>query len=252
MQHACASSPQRRFDHPGRRLRPAALDAADPDDLHASAPEAREALRPALEAPANASALTVVATRAARTSTLGLAAGACRRLDAQCARTFTERVLAASGTTEQLNVLVLLRPATSAYDDSSPGLWERISRHVAGGRFVPVGGMWVESDTNMPGSEAMARQFVAGKRFFLEELGVETRETWLPDSFGYSAALPQIAALAGQEFFLTQKVSWNQYSTFPHHTFRWEGLDGTSVFTHFPPIDAYNGPTAPPPSSRAL
>src|SRR5699024_6831649 len=77
--------------------------------------------------------------------------------------------------------------------------------------------------------------------FFLEEFGFETKETWLPDSFGYSAALPQICALAGNDSFLTQKVSWNQYSTFPHHTFQWEGIDGTTQFTHFPPIDAYNG-----------
>src|SRR5690625_6443183 len=108
--------------------------------------------------------------------------------------------------------------------------------------------MWVESDTNLPGSEAMARQFIAGKRFFLDNFGVETRETWLPDSFGYSAALPQITALAGHEFFLTQKVSWNQTNTFPHHTFRWEGIDGTSVFTHFPPADTYNGSLSGPSS----
>ena len=70
---------------------------------------------------------------------------------------------------------------------------------MAEGRFVPVGGMWVESDTNMPGGEAIARQFVAGKRFFLEEFGVEPQEVWLPDSFGYTGALPQIARAAGAD-----------------------------------------------------
>ena len=69
-------------------------------------------------------------------------------------------------------------------------MFARIAEQVAAGQFVPVGGMWVESDTNMPGGEAMARQFVLGKRFFLDEFGVETEEVWLPDSFGYSAALP--------------------------------------------------------------
>ena len=108
------------------------------------------------------------------------------------------------------------------------------------GRFVPVGGMWVESDTNMPGGEALARQFVAGKRFFLEEFGVETEEVWLPDSFGYSAALPQIVAAPGSRWFLTQKISWNETNVMPHHTFRWEGIDGTRIFTHFPPVDTYN------------
>lgn len=99
--------------------------------------------------------------------------------------------------------------------------------------------MWVESDTNMPGSEALARQFVYGKRFFLEEFGVETEEVWLPDSFGYSAALPQLVKLSGSRWFLTQKISWNTTNPFPHHSFLWEGLDGTRVFTHFPPVDTY-------------
>ena len=121
-----------------------------------------------------------------------------------------------------------------------PELFERISELVAAGQFVPVGGMWVESDTNMPGGEAMARQFVAGKQFFLDEFGVETEEVWLPDSFGYSAALPQIVAASGSQWFLTQKISWNQTNKLPHHTFWWEGIDGTRVFTHFPPADTYN------------
>jgi alpha-mannosidase len=111
---------------------------------------------------------------------------------------------------------------------------------VAEGRFVPVGGMWVESDTNMPGGEALVRQFVAGQRFFTEEFGVECEEAWLPDSFGYTAALPQIARLAGLRWFLTQKTSWNESNRIPHHTFWWEGLDGSRLFTHFPPVDTYN------------
>ncbi len=81
---------------------------------------------------------------------------------------------------------------------------------IADGRFVPVGGMWVESDTNMPGGEALARQFVHGKRYFLEKFGVETEEVWLPDSFGYTAALPQLVALSASKWFLTQKISWNR------------------------------------------
>ncbi|NEE30995.1 alpha-mannosidase, partial [Streptomyces sp. SID7982] len=75
---------------------------------------------------------------------------------------------------------------------------------------------------------------------FEEELGVETEEIWLPDSFGYTAAFPQLAKLAGVKWFLTQKLSWNQHNKMPHHTFWWEGIDGTRVFTHFPPVDTYN------------
>ena len=88
--------------------------------------------------------------------------------------------------------------------------------------------------------EALARQFTHGKRYFLDRFGVETREVWLPDSFGYSAALPQIAAAAGRRWLLTQKISWNDTNRFPHHTFDWEGIDGTRILTHFPPVDTYN------------
>ncbi|MBQ0924093.1 alpha-mannosidase [Saccharopolyspora endophytica] len=121
-----------------------------------------------------------------------------------------------------------------------PKLYDRVRHHIHQGGFVPVGGMWVESDTNMPGGEALARQLIHGKRFFLDEFGIETREVWLPDSFGYSAALPQLIHQAGNTWFLTQKLSWNQTNRFPHHTFHWEGIDGTRIFTHFPPADTYN------------
>ncbi|WP_371441706.1 alpha-mannosidase, partial [Brachybacterium sp. HMSC06H03] len=215
-----------------------ACDVADPDDMPGTARAAREALAPALAATAGSSALTVLATGHAHIDSAWL--WPVRETVRKVARTFSN----ACTLIEDDPDITFSASSAQQYRwirDRYPELFARIREHVAGGRFVPVGGTWVESDTNMPGSEAMARQFVAGKRFFLEELGVETRETWLPDSFGYSAALPQIAALAGQEFFLTQKVSWNQINTFPHHTFRWEGLDGTSVFTHFPPADTYNG-----------
>ena len=229
------TSPRR---HEILRALEAACDVADPDDMPGTARSAREALAPALAATAGSSALTVLATGHAHIDSAWL--WPVRETVRKVARTFSN----ACTLIEDDPDITFSASSAQQYRwirDRYPELFERIREHVAGGRFVPVGGMWVESDTNMPGSEAMARQFVAGKRFFLEELGVETRETWLPDSFGYSAALPQIAALAGQEFFLTQKVSWNQVNTFPHHTFRWEGLDGTSVFTHFPPADTYNG-----------
>ena len=95
----------------------------------------------------------------------------------------------------------------------------------------------------------MARRWSAssskGKRFFLEQFGVTSRVGWLPDSFGYSGALPQIMRLAGIDWFLTQKISWNRVNRFPHHTLDWVGIDGTAVFTHFPPADTYNGDLTP-------
>src|SRR5690349_12897311 len=100
--------------------------------------------------------------------------------------------------------------------------------------------MWVESDTVMPSGESMVRQFLYGQRFFAEELGIRSHGVWLPDSFGYSPALPQLVRRAGFDWFFTQKISWNQVNTFPHHTFLWEGIDGSRVLTHFPPMDTYN------------
>ncbi len=215
-----------------------ACDTADPDDMPGTAEAARAVLRPVLDSPAGRSALTIVSTGHAHIDSAWL--WPVRETVRKVARTFSNACYLIENDPD------ITFSASSAQQykwlkDRYPELFERIKERVAEGRFIPVGGMWVESDTNMPGSEAMARQFIAGKRFFLENFGVETRETWLPDSFGYSAALPQITALAGHEFFLTQKVSWNQMNTFPHHTFRWEGLDGTMVFTHFPPADTYNG-----------
>jgi alpha-mannosidase len=124
--------------------------------------------------------------------------------------------------------------------EHQPALFERLRAAVAAGAVHPVGGMWVESDANMPGGEAMVRQLTYGKRFFLQEYGYESDEIWLPDSFGYSAALPQIFRLAGATRFMTQKLSWNQVNRFPHSTFWWEGLDGSRVLAHFPPVDTYN------------
>ncbi len=125
--------------------------------------------------------------------------------------------------------------------DEHPGLWKRLRGHIDAGRFDVVGSMWVEPDCNIPSGESLVRQIVHGKRFFQEELGVDTRGLWLPDVFGYSAALPQILAQADIDWFLTQKISWNDTNRFPHHTFWWEGIDGTRIFTHFPPADTYTG-----------
>lgn len=121
-----------------------------------------------------------------------------------------------------------------------PEVWERVKEAVAKGRFLPLGGMWVESDTVMPSGEALVRQFSQGQRFFEREFGLRSHGVWLPDSFGYSPALPQLVRRAGFDWFFTQKISWNQVNVFPHHTFWWEGIDGSRVLTHFPPMDTYN------------
>ncbi|KQO61196.1 alpha-mannosidase [Curtobacterium sp. Leaf261] len=121
-----------------------------------------------------------------------------------------------------------------------PEVYERVKAAVAAGRFLPIGGMWVESDTVMPTGESIVRQFSQGQRFFKDEFGIEPKGVWLPDSFGYSPALPQLMRRAGFEWFFTQKISWNQVNKFPHHTFLWEGIDGSRMFSHFPSMDTYN------------
>lgn len=121
-----------------------------------------------------------------------------------------------------------------------PEVWDRVKQAVADERFLPLGGMWVESDTVMPSGESLVRQFLYGQKFFRDEFGVTSKGVWLPDSFGYSPALPQLMRRAGFEWFFTQKISWNQQNKFPHHSFAWEGIDGSRIFSHFPSMDTYN------------
>ncbi|MFT4306092.1 MAG: glycoside hydrolase family 38 C-terminal domain-containing protein [Microbacterium sp.] len=120
-----------------------------------------------------------------------------------------------------------------------PDLFERLRERVAEGRFVPVGRMWVESDCMLPSGESMVRQIVQASRYFSREFEHVSRVVWLPDSFGYSAALPQIFRLAGFDACIAQKISWNDTNAFPHHSFLWEGIDGSRILTHFPPTDTY-------------
>jgi alpha-mannosidase len=129
--------------------------------------------------------------------------------------------------------------------DEYPDLWIAVREQVAAGRFVPTGCMWVEPDCNLPSGESLVRQVIYGKRFYLDEFGIEARGAWLPDTFGFTPALPQILRRAGVDWFFTQKLSWNQYNEMPHHSFVWEGIDGSRVFTHFPPTNTYAGNATP-------
>ena len=114
-----------------------------------------------------------------------------------------------------------------------PKLYEKIKGYVAQGRWEPEGGMYVEADTNLTGGESLVRQFLVGKRFFKEEFGVDCKILWLPDVFGYSGNLPQICRKSGVPYFYTTKIGWNEYTKFPYDTFRWRGIDGSSVLAHF-------------------
>nr|GAT45299.1 glycoside hydrolase family 38 protein [Mycena chlorophos] len=120
-----------------------------------------------------------------------------------------------------------------------PTLFSRISEQVAAKKFYPIGGAWVEHDGNMPSGEAFVRQMVFGQRYFEKKFGVRCETGWLPDSFGLSAALPQLFRGAGMKYFFTQKLSWNNINVFPHSTFNWVGLDGSQVLCHMTPVDTY-------------
>ena len=126
-----------------------------------------------------------------------------------------------------------------------PALYERIKPKVEEGRWETQGAMWVESDTNVAGGEALVRQVLYGKKFFKEEFDREAKMLWLPDVFGYSAALPQILAKSDVPYFLTIKLSWSHENKFPHHTFRWQGIDGSEVLAHMPPEGDYNSDAEP-------
>jgi alpha-mannosidase len=214
-----------------------AMDAVDLDDVSGSATAVREILAPVLARPAHASAHTVSGVGHAHIDSAWL--WPIRETKRKTSRTFSNVTALA----DEYEDFIFACSQAQQYEwvrDNYPQVWERIKKAVEKGQWAPVGGMWVEADGNLPGGEAVARQFVHGKRFFIENFGIETKGVWLPDSFGYNAAYPQLAKLAGNEWFLTQKISWNQTNRFPHHTFWWEGIDGTRIFTHFPPIDTYN------------
>ncbi|MBO0846331.1 MAG: hypothetical protein J2P22_13045, partial [Nocardioides sp.] len=214
-----------------------ALDTLDLADVKGSAAAARAQLAPALATPAAPGGHTISAVGHAHIDSAWL--WPVRETVRKVGRTVAN-VVQLLDTDDTLVYAMSSAQQWAWLEEHHPDLFSRVLEHVRTGRFVPVGGMWVESDTNLVGGEAMVRQFLAGKRWFAEHLGVEPREVWLPDTFGYTAALPQIVTLAGMRWFLTQKISWNTTNPFPHHSFWWEGIDGTRVFTHFPPVDTYN------------
>lgn len=114
-----------------------------------------------------------------------------------------------------------------------PEMYEKVKKRIQEKRWEPEGGMWVEADCNLTSGESLVRQFMHGKQFFQEEFGVDNRILWLPDVFGYSGALPQIMKKCGIDYFMTTKLSWNQYNKIPADTLRWKGIDGSEVLTHF-------------------
>lgn len=150
----------------------------------------------------------------------------------KCARTFSNQV----SLMEQYPEYKFIQSSACHGDmilTHYPKLFERIKALVAQGRYEPNGGVWVECDCNITSGESMVRQFLWGQRFTRKHFNYTSDCFWLPDTFGYSAAIPQIMKSCGVDYFLTTKIGWNDTNPFPYDTFYWQGLDGTKVFTHF-------------------
>lgn len=124
--------------------------------------------------------------------------------------------------------------------EQEPEMYEKIKERIREGRWEVDGAMWLEADCNLTGGESLVRQIIKGHRFFLEEFGKESKSLWLPDVFGYSAALPQILKKSGIPYFMTTKIAWNQYDQLPNDTFIWKGIDGSEVFAFMPTTTDYD------------
>ena len=215
----------------------AAFNLIDLFDVAGTAAAARSALRPALALPARAGAHSVVAVGHAHIDSAWL--WPIRETVRKCARTFASATLMMD-TYPEYRFVCSQAVQYQWMETQYPPLFERIRERVASGQWQPVGAMWVEADMNLPSGESLVRQMVYGQRYFESRFGKRCNEVWLPDVFGYPATLPQIFRAGGCDRFVTQKLSWNKQNRFPHSTFQWQGLDGSQVLTHFPPVDTYN------------
>lgn len=212
------------------------LNVFDDDNLEKTVKPARQALAQVLSQPAYASTLHEYAIGHAHIDCAYL--WPVRETKRKVARTVAN-VLALMDLDSQFTFAMSSAQQYEWLEKEHPDLFNRMLERIQQGRFIPVGGMWVEADGMLPSGESLIRQISMGKRYFKQHLGVEPHGVWLPDSFGYCGAWPQIARKAGYSWFLTQKISWNDTTRFPHHSFEWQGLDGTRILTHFPPTDTY-------------
>ncbi|SDO77150.1 alpha-mannosidase [Actinacidiphila guanduensis] len=209
-----------------------AVDAVDPRSVARTAAEARALLAPVLARRAHDSAHTFAAVGHAPAGPAPL--WPVRESVRRSARAFSTM----AQLTEEYPGLVVAAGSAQHYawtQEHHPHVFERVRKAVADGAWAPVGGMWVEADTELAGGEALVRQLVLGRRYFRDELGTEPDGLWLPGDTGASAALPQLAALAGARWLLARRPEEARAAAPPHHTFRWEGLDGTSLLAHLAP-----------------
>ena len=220
----------------------AAFNVIDLADVGATAADARRMLQPALGLSARAGAHHVMAVGHAHIDSAWL--WPIRETKRKCLRTFAS-ALRLMDDYPDYHFSCSQAAQYEWIERSQPQLFERIRDKVAAGQWHPVGGMWVEPDMNLPSGESIVRQLVAGQRYFEAKFGARSSVVWIPDVFGYPATLPQVFRQGGCDRFVTQKLSWNKQNVFPHSTFWWEGIDGSRVLTHFPPVDTYNAEVTP-------
>ena len=214
-----------------------AFNVLDLDDVAATAAAARRMVQPALALRARAGVHRVVAVGHAHIDSAWL--WPIRETQRKCARTFASAVRLMDDYPDY-HFSCSQAAQYEWIEQQHPTLFEQIRTKVTAGQWHPVGGMWVEPDMNLPGGESIVRQLVFGQRYFESRFGARSTVVWMPDVFGYPATLPQIFQHGGCTRFITQKLSWNKQNVFPHSTFWWEGIDGSRVLTHFPPVDTYN------------
>lgn len=204
----------------------------------ASYREAREAIRPAMEAVNGSSAPEFFAIGNAHLDLAWLWPMA--ETHRKTARTFAAQLRLI----DEYPDYKFIQSQPASYEMCRkyyPELFQRIKEAIKGGQWIADGAMWVEPDTNMASGEALIRQLVHGKRYYKEELGVDSKVLWLPDTFGYTAALPQILKSCGVDYLVTQKIFWsyNEGEQFPYHYFTWEGMDGSKVVSFLPTSYTY-------------
>ncbi len=137
-------------------------------------------------------------------------------------------------------------------EEDDPELYSRVLEAIAAGRWEVVGGSWVEPDCNLPDGESLIRQLLVGQRWFEEHFGSRCTIYWSPDTFGHNGQMPQILRQCGIQRFVTQKLSWNQFTRPPHDSFVWRGIDGSEVLAHLPPVGTYNAELEPDELRRAV
>lgn len=212
-------------------------DGFDPATARNRAKEARALLKPLFALPAAASELELSLIGHAHIDVAWL--WPLRETVRKCSRTFSTVVKYM----EEYPDYKFAQSQAHLYwfvQQHYPELFERIRKLVRQKRWEPAAGMWVEPDMNLTGAEALVRHILLAKRFTREHFGYETDVLWLPDVFGYSAALPQVLQKGGIRYFSTIKLFWNESNRPPYQSFWWEGIDGTRVLAHFPPNGDYN------------